>query len=212
MLGFGKATPFDRDATLRKAEEFRGKKKPKKAIAELEKVLKLNPRDAAAHAKLGPLLVQTGHPKRALESFRVAADDLDARGFADKALSLWLQIAQTAVSDVPAWQKVAQFHAMRGRKADGVKVLMQAVDVQEGREGRTRAVVLLRDVLLFDPRHLDGTLRLAKLLVKDGQKDEARALLDNALSFSAGPSTKRVRKAQFSLFPGFGTFWRWLRA
>ncbi len=212
MLGFGKATPFDRDATLRKAEDFRSKKKPKKAIAELEKIIKADPRDAAAHAKLGPLLVQVGQPKRAIESFRVAANDLDARGFADKALSLWLQIAQTQVSDVGAWQKVAQFHASKGRKADGVKVLLQAVGVQAGKEGRGRAILLLRDALLFDARHLEATLKLARLLVKDGHDDEAKALLEHALTFCAGPGLKRVRKAQFTLFPGFKSLWRWLRA
>lgn len=212
MLGFGKAAPFDREATLRLAEDFRSRKKPKKAITELEKIIKADPRDAAAHAKLGPLLVQTGQQKRAIESFRIAANDLDARGFAEKALSLWLQIAQTLISDLGAWQKVAQFHAGKGRKADGVKVLIQAADLQDGKEGRARAVLLLRDVLLFDPRHLDGTLKLAKLLVKDGHKDEARALLDNALTFSAGPSVKRIRRAQLSLFPGFRTLWRWIRS
>lgn len=212
MLGFGKAETLDRDATLRLAEEFRSRKKPKKAISELEKLIKADPRDAAAHAKLGPLLVQTGQQKRAIESFRIAANDLDTRGFAEKALSLWLQIAQTLIIDLGAWQKVAQFHASKGRKADGVKVLINAADLQEGKEGRARAVSLLRDVLLFDPRHLDGTLKLARLLVKDGHKDEARSLLDNALTFSAGPSLKRIRRTQLSLFPGFRTFWRWVRA
>lgn len=212
MLGFGKAAPLDRDATLRRAEDFRSRKKPKKAISELEKLIKADPRDAAAHARLGPLLVQTGQQKRAVESFRIAANDLDARGFADKALSLWLQIAQALISDLGAWQKVAQFHASRGRKADSVKVLLQAADLQEGREGRARAVLLLRDVLVFDPRHLDGTLKLSRLLVKEGHRDEAKALLENALTFSAGPSVKRIRRAQFSLFPGFRTLWRWLRA
>lgn len=211
MLLFGDSTPVDRETSLRRAEEFRAKKKPKKAVAELEKVLKLNPSDPGAHAKLGPLLVQIGERKRAVESFRIAADDLDARGFKDKALSLWLQVAQAKVSDLGAWQKVAQFHAARGHKADGVKVLIQAADIQEGKEGRERSVLLLRDVLVLDGRHLDATLKLAPLLAKTGEKEEAKTLLANAASFSAGPALKRVRKAQFSLSPGFGTFWRWVR-
>lgn len=211
MLGFGKAVEFDREASLRLAEDFRAKKKPKKAIAELEKVLKVNPADAGAHAKLGPLLAQLGDRQRAAESFRIAADDLDARGFKDKALSLWLQVAQTRVTDLGAWQKVAQFHAARGRKADGVKVLLQAADLQEGKAGRANAIALLRDVLVLDARHLDATLELAPLLAKSGERDEARTLLEGAASWSAGRALKRVRKAQFSLSPGFGTFWRWVR-
>lgn len=212
MFGFGKAAPFDREETLRRAEEFRGRKKPKKAIAELRKVLAVDPRDAAAHAKLGPLLVAGGHRAEALESFRIAADDLDARGFGDKALSLWLQIAQTKVSDLDAWEKVTQFHVARGRKAEGVKVLLLAADVQVGKEGRGRAVRLLEDALIFEPRHLDATLQLAPLLVKERRAEEARALLENALTFATGLEARRVRWKVFLLFPGFRTGWRWLRS
>ena len=137
MFGFGKAAPFDREETLRRAEDFRGRKKPKKAIAELRKVIAIDPKDAVAHAKLGPLLVSAGQQSEALESFRIAANDLDARGFSDRALSLWLQIAQTKVSDLDAWEKVTQFHVARGRKAEGVKVLLLAAGRSAG-PGRPR--------------------------------------------------------------------------
>lgn len=212
MFGFGKAAPFDREETLRRAEEFRSRKKPKKAIAELRKVIAVDPKDAAAHSKLGPLLVSAGQPAEALESFRIAADDLDARGFADKALSLWLQIAQTKVSDLDAWEKVTQFHVARGRKADGVKVLLLAATMQEGKEGRPRAVHLLEDALIFEPQHLEATLLLAPLLVKVGRGPDARTLLENALTFTSGAATRRVRRKLFTLFPGFKTLWRWLRS
>lgn len=212
MFGFGKATPFDRDATLRRAEEFRGRKKPKKAIAELRKVLEVDPKDAIAHSKLGPLLISTGHRLEALESFRIAADDLDARGFADKALSLWLQIAQTKVSDLDAWEKVTQFHVTRGRKAEGVKVLLQAASAQQGSEGRGRAIRLIEGALLFEPQRLEAILALAPLLVKEGRAPDARALLDAALTFTTGANARKVRRKLFVLFPGFSTFWRWLRS
>lgn len=199
MFGFGKAAPFDREETLRRAEDFRGRKKPKKAIAELRKVIAIDPEDAVAHAKLGPLLVWAGQQVEALESFRIAAGDLDARGFAERAMSLWLQIAQTKVSDLDAWEKVTQFHVARGRKAAGVKVLLLAAEVQEGKAGRVRAVHLLEDALLLEPKHLDATLQLAPLL-------------ENALTFTSGTDARRVRKKLFVLFPGFKTWWRWLRS
>lgn len=209
MFGLGRAEPFDRDATLRRAEEFRSRRKPKKAITELRKVLAVDPRDAVAHAKLAPLLVSAGRGTEALESLRIAADDLDARGFSDKALSLWLQIAQTKVNDLDAWEKVSQFHVARGRKADGVKVLLQAAAVQRD---PALGVRLLEDALVFEPKHLEVTLSLAPLLVKVKRREDARELLEQALSFTAGAATRRVRKTLFVLFPGFGTLWRWLRA
>ena len=212
MFGFGKAAPFDRDETFRRAEEFRGRKKPKKAIAELRKVLAVDPKDALAHAKLGPLLISTGQQAEALESFRIAADDLDARGFSDKALSLWLQIAQTKVTDLDAWEKVTQFHVSRGRKAEGVKVLLQAAGVQQGKEGRPGAIRLLESALVLEPQRLEAILSLAPVLKKEGRAGAARALLDRALTFAVGQPLKLVKRKLFFLFPGFRTFWSWLRS
>lgn len=212
MFGFGKAAPFDRDETFRRAEEFRGRKKPKKAIAELRKVLAVDPKDAIAHAKLGPLLISLGQQAEALESFRIAADDLDARGFADKALSLWLQIAQTKVSDLEAWEKVSQFHLSRGRKAEGVKVLLQAASVQEGKASRPGAIRLLESALVLEPQHVEAVLALAPLLQKEGRGADARTLLEAAIAFAKGPALKRVKWRLFFLFPGLRTFWSWLRS
>ena len=212
MFGFGKATPFNRDETFRRAEEFRSRKKPKKAIAELRKVLSVDPKDALAHQKLGPLLVSAGEHTQALESFRIAADDLDARGFSDKALSLWLQIAQTKVNDLDAWEKVTQFHVSRGRKAEGVKVLLLAASVQEGKAGRPGAIRLLESALVFEPQRVEAILSLAPLLKQEGRGADARALLDGALTFVSGPVLKQVKRKMFFLFPGFRTFWSWLRS
>lgn len=213
MFGFGKSTPPTRDELLRRAEDFRTHKKPKKAVAELRKVLQLDPKDAAAHGKLGPLLIQLGKKDEALQSFRIAADDLDARGFSDKALSLWLQIAQARVSDMDAWEKVTQFHVSRGRKAEGVKVLVEAASLQEDdREGRPRAMRLLHDALMFEPRHGEATLMLAPLMIKEKLRAEARELLEKALEWAAGREKKRMRWQLFYYYPGFKTFWRWLRA
>ena len=210
MFGFAKK-PFDRDASLRRAEEFRARKKPKKAIAELKKVLAADSNDPAAHAKLGPLLMMTGRRDEALLSFRIAADDLDARGFADKALSLWLQIAQLKVADLDAWEKVTQFHASRGRKADAVRVLLEAASLQRGRDGRARAVRLLEDALVFEPQNLPVMLKLAPMLAKEGRREDARTLLEDALKVLPKRFRRPLRWKLFVLFPGFGTFFRWLR-
>lgn len=214
VFGFFSSPPLTREQLLRQAEELRGRRKPKKAIKVLRKVLTETPKDPEVHAKLGPLLMQLGKRDEALESFRIAADDLDARGFSDKSLSLWLQIAQARRSDLDAWEKVSQFHVSKGRKAEGVKVLYDAsaLQLQDGAAGRERAIRLLRDVLLFDPKHLDGVLSLAPLLKKEGQLDEAKALLEDALGFAEGAQQRRVRRAQFFLTPGFRTLWRWFRA
>lgn len=212
VFGFGKERPFDRQEALRAAEDWRAKKKPKKAIAELQKILAVDPNDAVAHARIAPLLVLAGQAQQAEPSLRIAAADLEARGFADKALSLHLQRAEIDVRNTEAWETVARLHSLRGRAIEGSRVLVTGASRQQGRDGRPRAIQLLKGALALTPDQLDLLLQLARLSRKEGLADEARALLDRAVSISSGKTLKRVRWAYFSLFPGFGTFWRWLRA
>jgi len=114
MFGLGKPRPYDRQESLRAAEDFRAKKQPKKAIAELQRILEQDPQDAVAHAKLAPLLVMAGQPREAVPSLLIAAKDLEARGFADKAISLHTQRADIEVTNVEAWEVVSKLHVARG--------------------------------------------------------------------------------------------------
>jgi tetratricopeptide (TPR) repeat protein len=79
--------PYIRARVLEKADRARGRGRLKKAIAGYRQVLQADPKDAAVHGKIAPLLARTGQPSEALASFEAAARiHLDA-GFSDRALS-----------------------------------------------------------------------------------------------------------------------------
>ena len=210
MFGLGKTTPIDRDALLRRAEDLRARRKPKKAAALLQKILTQHPKDPQVHARLGPLLVTLGRPVDALDSFRIAADDYEQRGFTEKAHSLWLQVAEVDVTDLDLWKKLSLFHQARGHQAEAAKLLFRGATLQTNRH-RAERMWLLNQALTCDAHHLEATLMLAPLLVKERHRDDAKALLESALRWCKGRSEKRVRRMQLRLFPGLRTFWRWLR-
>ncbi len=199
---------LDQQKSLRAAEEWRARRKPKKAIAELRRILEVEPRNPVAHARLGPLLLSTGDPKGAVPSLRIAASDLEARGFADKAVSLQLQLAAIDPTDVWAWQTASRLHHGRGRVAEAVKVLLLGASRQKGAPGRERSVRLLRDAQALAPDDSEVLLGLARRV----RRDEARTLLDRALAKTSGPAHRKARWVDLRLFPSLGAFWRWLRA
>lgn len=212
MFGFGKARPYDRQEALRAAEDWRAKKKPKKAIAELQRILAVDPNDATAHARLAPLLLSAGQARDAVPSLRIAAADLEARGFADKAISLHLQVADIDASDVAAWETASRLHVLRGHTPEGARVLVTGAQRQAGKAGRPRAIQLLKGALALVPDQVDVMLLLARLSRKEGLADDARALLERAVTITSGRALTRARWTYFALFPGLRTFWRWLRA
>ena len=165
-----------------------------------------------AHARLGPLLVSTGEAKAAVPSLRIAARDLEAKGFADKAVSLHMQLAAIDPGDLWAWETASRLHVSRGRTADAVKVLALGASRQGGADGRAKAIKLLRDALALSGDDSELLLALARRLRQAGETVEARALIERALERTEGPARKRARWTAFVLFPGLGTLWRWLRA
>jgi hypothetical protein len=84
--------------------------------------------------------------------------------------------------------------------------------VQEGKASRPGAIRLLESALVLEPQRVEAILSLAPLLQKEGRAADARTLLDGALTFATGPALKRVKRKLFFLFPGFRTFWNWLRS
>lgn len=203
---------LDRTNRLRAAEDWRAKRKPKKAIAELRRILEVEPSDPQVHARLAPLLVMTGDAKSAIPSLRIAARDLEARGFADRAVSLHLQLADIDPRDLGAWEMASRLHVHRGRTAEAVKVLRLGARRQRGADGGGRALRLLREAVALASSDRGLLLELARSERRAGHASEARSLLDRALSISdGGPGRRQVRWVSFVLFPSLSSLWRWLR-
>jgi len=209
---FGKPRPYNRSETLERAEKARAKGKRKKAIAEYRKVLAQDPADATVHHKIAPLLAQTGHREAALKSFQAAAEGHLKQGFADRAISVYSQATAFFPANEALWNELARLHRERSRKADAVRVYLEAHRHFRTSGQRPKAIGFLRSALELEPIHVDASVSLARLLKKDGKNEDARRVLDQLASQVRGPALKRVRKAQFGIAPGPSTLFRWMRA
>jgi tetratricopeptide (TPR) repeat protein len=203
---------IDRSQVLAAADQLRVKGKYAKAVAEYRKVLLLDPRDADVLAKTAPLLLKLKEDEEALRDFRAAAEAYIHRGFVDRAIAIYVQAAAAFPLEPQLWETLGRLHQERGRKAEGIKALMNGAARFKGKKGRPTALALLRQALGYDESHIDATIALARLLKANGERDAARALLDELAPRIRGPAVKRIHSARLRLFPGLGSLWRWLRA
>lgn len=209
---FGKKKPYNRSEVLARAEAARARGRRKKAIAEYQKILAEDPADVAVHQKVAPLLAQAGEVEAARKSFNAAAEGHLKQGFADRAIAVYTQAASFFPTDEHLWNEAARLHRERARKADAVRIYFNAHVHFRGRKQREVAVRFLRSALELEPLHLDSTVKLAQLLKQDGQKEDARRLLEAAAAQVRGKGLKRIRKAQFGLSPTPAALWRWMRS
>ena len=159
---------YDRAKVYADAEGARGKGKKKKAVAGYRQILEHEPEDWQVHGKLAPLIADD-QPREAWASFEKAAKGHLDKGFADRALAVYRQAADLLPFIPDGWERVAQLHQQKGRKADAVKTLV------DGQRHFTRtptdleiAAGFLVQALSIEPWHVDASIALAQVEKKKG--------------------------------------------
>lgn len=209
---FGKKEPPSRSELIAEADRARSKGNLKKAIAGYRKALESEPKDPIVHGKLAPLLARVNEPKASLQSFRTAAQSHLDKGFADKALSVYTQAAETFPTQVGLWQQVVQMYLARGHRADAVRMLLRGRILLRNKNERREAITLLKQALELEPTLFEPRLDLARLLARQGLRAEAMALLEPMAEQVEGVMLRQVRGTMLRVSPSLGAGWLWLRA
>lgn len=209
---FSNNSPYDRSRVLDAATRARTKKRYARAIALYRWVLALEPQNREIHAKLAPLLAETGQHFDAWCSFKAVARGCLREGHADKALAIYREAALYLPREVQAWEAVARLKHKRGFEQEAVDTLLEGSRCFGPRWLRPQAIHLLRLARELDAWNFEVVLELARLLASTFQHHEAQLLLEGLARRSTDERLRRVRAAQFRLSPGPTTAWRWLRA
>jgi tetratricopeptide (TPR) repeat protein len=212
MLSRATKTEFDRTRVLEEAARARSKRQRSKAIRLYRWALAMEPRNAELHAKLAPLLAETGHHFEAWVSFRAVAKACLRNGLADKALAVYKEAALYLPREHQVWPAIAALQRRRGNEREAVESLIEGSRHLRTRFERPQAIHLLRRAREIEPWHFVAVLELARLLAGSEQRDEARILLHGLAAGADGERLKRVRRAQLRLDPGLRACWRWLRS
>jgi Flp pilus assembly protein TadD len=204
--------PQTRAEILAAADRARERGRVKKAVEGYRKALESDPDDPSVNVKLAPLLAKLGDGKGAASCFEIAARRHLDQGFTDRAAAVNL----TATGVFPLHRgfrlELARLNVLRGRNLDAVATLLDGGTALV-RAGRPDAAAsLLRRALEIEPWHLETVLALVPILARAGHDETARQLVDGLVTRHTGPALRRIRWVAFRTWPGFGTFWRWLRA
>jgi tetratricopeptide (TPR) repeat protein len=201
---------YDRARILDDAACARARKKRTRAIALYRQVLAFEPQNAELHAKLAPLLAETGQAFDAWSSFKAVARACLRAGTPDAALAVYRDATLYLPREVQAWQSVARLLYRQRRMREAVETLLEGSRRFRTRWLRPQAIYLLRRAREIDPWEFDVVLELAVLLAHSHQASEAGLLLDALAERSKGTRLRRVRAAQLQVAPGPMGLWRWL--
>jgi tetratricopeptide (TPR) repeat protein len=208
---FGKRI-YDRGDVMARAMKAEGRGKRKKAIAEYRKVLEHEADNPAILVKLASLLAQTKQLDEARLKFVVAASVYEKQAFDDKSLAVYRQAVTYLPKRVELWEHIAELDVRRERAPDAVRDLLEGSAKFSRRAERQSAIRLLRMAVKVEPWQFEATMKLARLLAKEGAKPEARGLYLGLCQRNRAARLRKARGALFRMSPTPGAAWRWLRA
>jgi tetratricopeptide (TPR) repeat protein len=210
MTWWPRRAAYDRARILDDAAQARARKKRARAIALYRQVLAFEPQNAELHAKLAPLLAETGQAFDAWSSFKAVARAGLRAGKPDAALAVYRDATLYLPRELQAWHSVARLLYRQRRMREAVETLLEGSRQFRTRWLRPQAIYLLRRAREIDPWEFDVVLELAVLLAQSHQPSEAGALLEALAERSKGARLRRVRAAQLQVDPGPTALWRYV--
>jgi tetratricopeptide (TPR) repeat protein len=212
MALFSSDSGYDRSRLIQAAERARGRHQRRKAIRLYRQILAVEPGNWDVHARVAPLLAQTGRSFDAWVSFRSAGRGFARDGNIERALQQYRVAARHLPRRLEVWLAIADIERKRGRKREAIQALIEGRRRCRARSLRPEAIHLLRHARQIEAWNPDVVIDLARLLSKTDQKDEARMLLTGMAERSRGRTLRRVRATQWRNSPTPGHAWRWLCA
>jgi pentatricopeptide repeat protein len=212
MGWLGGTRQYDRTRLLSAAASARAKKKRRKAIALYRNVLAVERGNGEIHARIAPLLAETGQRFDAWVSYQAVARACLRDGSIDKAIAVYREAAGFLPHEPQIWLALARLHLKRDKRGDAVESLLEGASQFRSRWHWPEAIHLLRRVHSVSPWEFDGVYELARLLAKSDQAAEARRLLEGLENRSSGNRLRRVYAAQFRLDGDLRYAWRWIRS
>ena len=165
--------PFDRDATLRKAEKLLRQGKLDLAIAEYRSVIEAEPSDWNTANTLGDLYIRAKQTDKAVAEYSRIADHLANEGFVPKAVALYKKILKIKPDEERAMWHLGTIAARQGLLVDARAQFSTLAERRRGRgdrRGEAEARIQLGDL---DGADLQTRLTGARARLELGQQEQA---------------------------------------
>jgi tetratricopeptide (TPR) repeat protein len=216
--------PFDREATLRKAETLVRQGKLEAAIADYRAVIDDQPSDWNTANILGDLYIRVGDIDRAIAEYTRSAEHLASKGFAPKAVALYKKILKIRPDEERALWHLGSISARQGLLVDARANFVALADLRRSRgDSRGEAEVRARlgdldnadvetrlagaraRVELGDARTAVARLKIAAAgLQQKGREADALQLLTEAADID--PEDRELRRLLSQSYAGRGDF------
>lgn len=131
---------------LKKASELEISGKLKEAIAELEKAIRINPRDGNLYNRLGDLYVKRKKIKEAIDSYKKGATAFRRDGFFRNALGLCKKILRYDPGNTETYLTIAELLVELDERSDALIYFFEYIEKQRAKKNTEEVLMALEDI------------------------------------------------------------------
>ncbi len=179
MLNTGQEDELNK--IIKRANEFEAAGKIKQAIKELQKAIKLNPRNGNAFNRLGDLYIKSDNIDEATEAFQKGVEAFRRDNFARNALALCKKILRHNPGNVQTNLAIAELLVDLDEKSDALIYYFSYIDNQlaaKNTKEALKAIDAVRDLEIFSGKVIKKINEVYKIL---GRNDLAKKFAEQLL-------------------------------
>ena len=158
---------------LESARKLAQKGAKEKALAEYQKLLKLDPKDAKLRLEIGDAHRRWGQVDEAVDTYTKVAEQYMTEGFDARAVAVFKQILSLDAERLAAYSPLAELYERMGLTAEAIAALQTAADGFYKAGDREQALELLRRMANVDPANTMSRIKVADLLRQEGRNEDA---------------------------------------
>ena len=171
---------IDRAKVVQHAQKYLAKGQLDKAIAEYNKLIKDQPKDARILLKVGDIHTRKGDTAEACSVYHQVASLYGDQGFFLKAVAVYKQILKLEANQIDALRRLAEMYEMLSLVSDALSTYELLTAALERAGKREDAMEILSQMVRLDPKNVAVCIRYAEALAKADRNEEA------AEAFEAG--------------------------
>lgn len=177
----------DRTKVLEAAQKYLGKGNYDKAIGELRKLVKEDPKDIRTWLKIGDLYTRKGSRNEAIETYARVANEYGEQGFFLKAVAVFKQILKLDPARLDIQIRLAEMYEMLHLVSDALSTYEHVAAAYARADDIDKALDTLRKMTALDPENIPVRIKAAEALSKAGRAKEA------AEEFEAGAALLKAQ-------------------
>ncbi len=170
---------IDRAKVVQNAQKYLAKGQLDKAIAEYNKLIKDQPKDARILLKVGDIYTRKGDTAEASNTYHQVANLYADQGFFLKAVAVYKQILKLEANQIEALRRLGEMYEMLSLVSDALSTYELLINALERAGKREDALEIMSQMVRLDPKNVAVCIRYAEALSKEDRKEEAAEVFED---------------------------------